>query len=267
MSPTQFVEPLRADAANRRSLLLLCALYGVAAIGILALCDVDLGRRDDAAAGADGAGRGAAGGHRRADVRARHHARRAAGAVPRRDAVGAVLACAGAGALGRPERSPGAVLEHAGGLALQGRVRRLRAGLVRAGHRLRHRRDAAVRGARRRQRRVGAGAAGRAAVLDRLLHLAAVLVQRQLRRRAARGAAGGLKAAQAALPGPRPGEKADPHAGAADACQAPSRAPRNSRGHQVSRDPTPPFRRRGRNAGRAQRLGPAPGSAPRERAG
>ena len=35
----QFIEPLRGDPARRRSLLTLCALYGVAAIGILVLCD------------------------------------------------------------------------------------------------------------------------------------------------------------------------------------------------------------------------------------
>ena len=36
---TQFIEPLRGDPVRRRSLLTLCALYGVAAIGILVLCD------------------------------------------------------------------------------------------------------------------------------------------------------------------------------------------------------------------------------------
>lgn len=35
----QFVEPLKADPARRRSLLVLCALYGVLAIGLLVLCD------------------------------------------------------------------------------------------------------------------------------------------------------------------------------------------------------------------------------------
>ena len=39
VSPGQFVEPLRADPASRRSLLALCALYGLAAIGILAISD------------------------------------------------------------------------------------------------------------------------------------------------------------------------------------------------------------------------------------
>jgi hypothetical protein len=36
---SQYVEPLRGDPARRRSLLILCAAYGVAAIGILVLCD------------------------------------------------------------------------------------------------------------------------------------------------------------------------------------------------------------------------------------
>ena len=45
---------------------------------------------------------------------------------PHRAAVAAVLARAGAGALGRPGRRPGAVLEHAGVLAQPRRVRRLR---------------------------------------------------------------------------------------------------------------------------------------------
>ena len=37
--PGQFIEPLRGDAARRRSLLALCAIYAAAAIGILLLCD------------------------------------------------------------------------------------------------------------------------------------------------------------------------------------------------------------------------------------
>jgi hypothetical protein len=36
---SQYIEPLRVDPARRRSLLILCAAYGVAAIGILLLCD------------------------------------------------------------------------------------------------------------------------------------------------------------------------------------------------------------------------------------
>jgi hypothetical protein len=39
VNASQFIEPLRGDPARRRSLLILCALYGVAAIGILILCD------------------------------------------------------------------------------------------------------------------------------------------------------------------------------------------------------------------------------------
>jgi len=37
--PSQFIAPLRGDPAQRRSLLILCVLYGVSAIGILLLCD------------------------------------------------------------------------------------------------------------------------------------------------------------------------------------------------------------------------------------
>lgn len=37
--PRAFVDPLRADAVRRRSLLQLCALYGVCAVAILLLCD------------------------------------------------------------------------------------------------------------------------------------------------------------------------------------------------------------------------------------
>ena len=37
--PAQFVEPLRGDPARRRSLLILCAIYGVAALAILLLAD------------------------------------------------------------------------------------------------------------------------------------------------------------------------------------------------------------------------------------
>jgi len=40
VQPGQFIEPLRGGAGKRRSLLLLCAIYGIAAIGILILCDV-----------------------------------------------------------------------------------------------------------------------------------------------------------------------------------------------------------------------------------
>lgn len=39
VKPLQFVEPLRSDAARRRSLLLLCAAYGIAALAILLLAD------------------------------------------------------------------------------------------------------------------------------------------------------------------------------------------------------------------------------------
>src|SRR6185369_14671510 len=37
--PSQFVEPLRGDPQRRKSLLILCAVYGVSAIAILLLCD------------------------------------------------------------------------------------------------------------------------------------------------------------------------------------------------------------------------------------
>jgi hypothetical protein len=37
--PAQFIEPLRGDPVRRRSLLVLCALYGVAALAILLLAD------------------------------------------------------------------------------------------------------------------------------------------------------------------------------------------------------------------------------------
>jgi hypothetical protein len=40
VTPLQFIEPLRQDPARRRSLLLLCLIYGVSAMGILWLCDV-----------------------------------------------------------------------------------------------------------------------------------------------------------------------------------------------------------------------------------
>ncbi len=39
VSPLQFIEPLRGDPARRRSLLILCAGYGLAAVCILLLCD------------------------------------------------------------------------------------------------------------------------------------------------------------------------------------------------------------------------------------
>jgi hypothetical protein len=37
--PVQFIEPLRGDPSRRRTLLLLCALYGVLAVALLVLCD------------------------------------------------------------------------------------------------------------------------------------------------------------------------------------------------------------------------------------
>lgn len=37
--PAQFIEPLRGDPARRRSLLILCAIYGVSALAILLLAD------------------------------------------------------------------------------------------------------------------------------------------------------------------------------------------------------------------------------------
>ncbi|MDP1647752.1 MAG: BPSS1780 family membrane protein [Rubrivivax sp.] len=37
--PVQFIEPLRGDPARRRSLLILCAIYGVSALAILLLAD------------------------------------------------------------------------------------------------------------------------------------------------------------------------------------------------------------------------------------
>jgi hypothetical protein len=40
VSPVQFIEPLRGDPARRRSLLVLCLLYGLGAVGILLLCDL-----------------------------------------------------------------------------------------------------------------------------------------------------------------------------------------------------------------------------------
>jgi hypothetical protein len=36
---SQFIEPLRGDVARRRSLLVLCLIYGIAAVAILWLCD------------------------------------------------------------------------------------------------------------------------------------------------------------------------------------------------------------------------------------
>ena len=39
VGPSQFIEPLRADAGKRRKLLLLCAIYGISAVAILLLCD------------------------------------------------------------------------------------------------------------------------------------------------------------------------------------------------------------------------------------
>ena len=39
IKPTQFFEPLRADAKKRRTLLILCVIYGVCAMVILLLCD------------------------------------------------------------------------------------------------------------------------------------------------------------------------------------------------------------------------------------
>jgi len=40
IKPTQFIEPLQGDANKRRSLLILCLIYGVLAIAILWLCNV-----------------------------------------------------------------------------------------------------------------------------------------------------------------------------------------------------------------------------------
>lgn len=37
--PAQLLEPLRGDPARRRSLIVMCVIYGVAAFGILVLCD------------------------------------------------------------------------------------------------------------------------------------------------------------------------------------------------------------------------------------
>ena len=39
VKPTQFFEPLRADASRRRTLLIMCVIYGVCAMSILVLCD------------------------------------------------------------------------------------------------------------------------------------------------------------------------------------------------------------------------------------
>jgi hypothetical protein len=41
--PAQFIEPLRGDPARRRSLLLLCLIYGLSAVGILLLCQIIAG--------------------------------------------------------------------------------------------------------------------------------------------------------------------------------------------------------------------------------
>jgi hypothetical protein len=38
VSPLQFIEPLQGDPSRRRSLLILCVAYGLAAVGILLLC-------------------------------------------------------------------------------------------------------------------------------------------------------------------------------------------------------------------------------------
>jgi hypothetical protein len=40
VSAAQFIEPLRGDPVRRRALLTLCAIYGVAAVAILVLCDM-----------------------------------------------------------------------------------------------------------------------------------------------------------------------------------------------------------------------------------
>jgi hypothetical protein len=40
VSPRHFIEPLTTDPARRRALLLMCLLYGLAAMGILWLCDI-----------------------------------------------------------------------------------------------------------------------------------------------------------------------------------------------------------------------------------
>lgn len=41
--PSQFIEPLRGDPVRRRSLLLLCLIYGVSAVAILLLCQAIAG--------------------------------------------------------------------------------------------------------------------------------------------------------------------------------------------------------------------------------
>ena len=39
VGPMHFIEPLRGEASKRRSLMLMCLIYGVAAVAILLLCD------------------------------------------------------------------------------------------------------------------------------------------------------------------------------------------------------------------------------------
>ena len=127
--PAQFIEPLRGDPARRRSLLILCAIYGVAALTILLLADavsdnawarlqalMMQGQPAQAEIDALLAEPGVATGLLLAGVLGTR-------------TFGALLARPGAGALGRPGRGAGAVLQHAGGVALQGRLLHLLAGL------------------------------------------------------------------------------------------------------------------------------------------
>jgi hypothetical protein len=129
VNPGQFIEPLRGERSRRNTLLSLCAAY---ALGTCTDHDAQrMGRRRRLrpAAGADGQGRrrpcGNGGAARRPapDLGPGHPLR------PGRLPVGALLARAGAGALAGPERWPGAVLQHAGDVALQGRVPDVLAGL------------------------------------------------------------------------------------------------------------------------------------------
>ena len=131
--PAQFIEPLRGDPARRRSLLVLCAVYGVARARYPAA-----GRRvsDDALrppAGADDA--------RATPAQAEIDALLAEPGV----ATGVLLARRAWAALlsvlfwhapalvhwGGQGVGAGAVLQHAGGLALQGRLPAVFAGLGR----------------------------------------------------------------------------------------------------------------------------------------
>ncbi len=94
------------------------------------------------------------------------------------------LASRPTGVLAGPGGRAGAVLEHAGAVALQGRVRGLRAGVVRGDRRLRRDRRAAVQPARRAPARRGGGHAGGAGVLDRVLRVVAVPLRGLFQRRA-----------------------------------------------------------------------------------